>query len=86
MDLQSCPTARGPRAASRPRVIRWAQIGFLALMAASLATGVALAATDPDWFGSDPVDVSHSPLERAWQPAVGAAAEPPTFVAVQGDR
>ena len=72
------PRAQGLTAgASRGgRVARCARPWAVAVLAAALTVGVTVAATDPDWFGSEPEEISFSPgpVDRAWQPAVAAGA------------
>jgi len=74
--LRSCPRLPDSRAETRTQgyAVRWGQVGLLALVAVGLAAGVVSAAGDPDWFGSQPRDISLSPLVRAWQPAIAAGS------------
>jgi hypothetical protein len=52
-----------------------------------LGAGVVLASADPDdWFGSEPVNISHSPTVKALQPAVATDAPQAVLVAWSDER
>jgi hypothetical protein len=51
---------------------RWRLAWLVALLAAGLMAGVSIAATDTDWDGTEPKNISDSPLNRAWQPVIAA--------------
>lgn len=65
---------------SVPRVSQWARptrrwlVWLVPLFATMLAVGVAVAAADPYWSGTTPMDISHSSLYRSWQPAIAAGS------------
>lgn len=61
------PGARGRRAA---RGLAW----LPALLLAVLAAGAAVAASDPGWAGTRPVNLSNGPLDRAGKPDVAASS------------
>lgn len=50
----------------------WRLVWLVALLAAGLMVGVSVAATDTDWDGTEPKNISESPLNRAWKPVIAA--------------
>lgn len=66
------PQAPPPGASERVRPLHWWLAWLVALLSAGLVVGVSLAATDPDWDGSDPVNLSNSPAHLARQPVIAA--------------
>ncbi len=66
---QALPLGIGRRAWSAHWWLAW----LIALLAAGLATGVSFAATDPDWAGTEPENISNSPPNKAWQPVIVAS-------------
>jgi len=55
-----------PGVAKWTRSSHWRLVWLVALLAAGLMVGVSVAATDADWEGTEPKDISESPLNRAW--------------------
>jgi len=53
---------------------------IIALVATVLTTGVVIAATDPDWVGTEPVNISYSDTYEARQPVI--VADPSGQIAV----
>jgi hypothetical protein len=64
---------------------RWQLAWLVALAFVGLAIGVSAAVGDPDWKGTEPSDISSSPKNKAWQPAV-AAGPPAQVVVAWGDQ
>jgi hypothetical protein len=64
--------AHPPGVAKWTRSPHWRLAWLVALLAAGLMVGVSVAATDADWEGTEPKDISDSPLNRAWQPVIAA--------------
>jgi hypothetical protein len=72
MVLDSRLRAHPPGVTRRTRSPHWRMAWLVALLAAGLMAGVSVAATDIDWEGTEPKDISESPLNRAWQPVIAA--------------
>lgn len=60
------------RANKRMRSVHWWLAWLIALLLAGLVVGVSVATTDPDWDGTEPENISNSPLNLAWQPAIAS--------------
>jgi hypothetical protein len=51
------------------------------LLAAGVAAGASVVAGDPGWGGTEPGNISHSPTNKAWQPAIATGSSGRMFVA-----
>lgn len=61
-----------PQAPTQPRPMRWSVAWFGALLTSALVVGVSIAASIPDWAGTQPQNISNSEPNRARQPDVAS--------------
>jgi hypothetical protein len=54
---------------------------LVALLAAGAAAGASVVAGDPGWGGTEPGNISNSPTNKAWQPAIATGSSGRMFVA-----
>ena len=72
--LAVAPAVAPPSGANnRARAARWWLSWPVALLVAGLIAGVVFAATDPDWDGTEPRNISASEPDLAWQPAIASS-------------
>lgn len=75
-DCISQPQAPPLKVIKCARSVRWQLVWLLVmLLVAGVVTGVSVAsvtATDPDWDGTDPMDISNSPTDKAQRPVIAA--------------
>lgn len=74
VDLDSRLPISLPGVSKRTRQVRWWLAWPIALGAAVLMAGAVIAATDPDWGGTKPRDISHSPRNQVAQPVIEAGS------------
>jgi len=72
-----CTGPRAPQPGMGKRVwpTHWRLVWLVALSLAGLGAGVPVAVANsdwPEWAGTEPVNVSHSEWDYAWQPAIAA--------------
>lgn len=68
--LDSRPQAPPPGTNEWARPARWRLAWLFALLAVGLVAGVSVAASDPDWDGTEPENISMSALNLARQPVI----------------
>jgi hypothetical protein len=73
---RNAPPTTSRRTRPAHRWLAW----LVVLLATALLGGVPVAAADPGWGGTEPENISHSPLNWAWQPVI--AAGPPGWMVV----
>jgi hypothetical protein len=72
LNSQPQPSPTGKNKRIRP--IQWRLACLLALLSVGLVAGVAAAASDPDWTGTEPQNMSASDLNLARQPIIAAGS------------
>jgi hypothetical protein len=64
-----------PGGSRQARLTRLWLTWLVALLAVGMTVSVSIAADDPDWGGSEPENISNSPVNRAWQSVIAGDPE-----------
>lgn len=70
-----------PWRARARKLLRVLAFGAVALVAAGFSTGAITAATDPNWIGTAPINISHSETRKTLHPAIGVGPSAQIVVA-----